>query len=534
MKKPFGADRIKDMEKESGRKPENTLRKNLAALLLHPLAPESEKVVVVRAKSSVSFIEYGLSIAVILALGFFSFVAVLDLLIEVIDLFLDWKDFHTWNAWLQGFSQLFHQILLRESNVPLSLPTLWLINWFLNLLALAVLFRVTGHFWRQFRRIWTYTRAKDPKAFAPQPDLTILPSLWVSTKVLTEIEPIDALNLVEENPEIWETSVAAWRQKHPPEPIPLARIQIRLTRKCEIILTGQNGNTAAFFLRDVKYTELLAFFALQPPNTWIAKADFAPKLYGSNADNFSTDISRLRGEMNKKAQEHNLVLIEEMSLGQAEQRAIPISILEQQTIQGRSCWRLMPGCTVEIFPGLQGLYKQAKEAQSQQQEVDLVAREQGMMNLVRDYGAEEGLMGLYQTDGSWEWIKEAYHHYRAMWLFLLTDTAEREMSRSEEAADTEQTAQALRDAARLYSWAVSATDGLFPKLSLPARSLEEEGQICLVKALQCYHHLNDRRSARLLVYSYRDKRKSYWKPTQAMQEAWPGIFDPARQKKKAP
>lgn len=84
------------------------------------------------------------------------------------------------------------------------------------------------------------------------PDIIPVPTFWFSTEVLSSIKPNDASNLVEENPEIWETSVAAWRQKHPPEPIPLARIQIRLTQKCEIVLTGQNGQTAAFFLKSGK------------------------------------------------------------------------------------------------------------------------------------------------------------------------------------------------------------------------------------------------------------------------------------------
>lgn len=352
--------------------------------------------------------------------------------------------------------------------------------------------------------------------------------------MLSEIKPDDASNLVEENPEIWEASVTAWRQKHPPEPIPLARIQIRITQRCEIILAGQNGQTVAFFLRGAKYTEILAFFALQPPHEWIAKADFAPLLYGPDADNFNMDVHRLHEEINKKAQEHNLVLLEEMLLGQTEARTISIRLLDEpRTIQGRSCWRLKPGCVVEIMPTLQTLYKQARDAQGQQDTVDLAAREQAIMNLAQSYGVETGLLGIYQTHGAWEWLKETHHHYRTMWLLLLTDTAEREMRRADEALDEAQAAQPLRDAARLYSWAVAAADGLFPKLSLPTRSLEEEGERCLVNALQCYRRLNDRRSARILAHSYRDRRTLSWKPTPAMQEAWPGIFDPTRAKRRA-
>ncbi|HET8843968.1 MAG TPA: hypothetical protein VFN35_21060 [Ktedonobacteraceae bacterium] len=521
------------MKKEAESNPKKTLRKKLATHLLRELAPASEKMVVVRTKSAVSFIEYSLSLLMLLVFGFFFLLPVLDLLMEVLLLIIYWKDFSTWSAWGQGFSQFFWHIVLREENAPVSRPAWWLAGFFLSLLLLACSFLLMRYFWRQFYRLWVYTRAKDPKAFVPQPNLTVIPSLWVSSKVLTEIEPDDAMNLVEEDPEIWETTVAAWRQKHPPEPAPLARIQIRLTQRCEIILTGQNGKTAAFFLRNAKYTELLAFFALQSRDEWIAKVDFVPKLYGSNVDNFSTDISRLRGEINKKAQEHNLVLIEEMSLGQAEQRTIPISVLDQKTIQGRSCWRLMPGCTVEIFTGLQQLYEQAKEAQAQQQAVDLAAREQEMMDLVRDYGAEEGLMGLYQTDGSWEWIKEAYHHYRTMWLFLLTDTAEREMNQAASQPDTSQARQSFQDAARLYGWAVAATNSLFPRLALTNRSLEHEGEVCLIKALQCYRQLNDRQSARILYRDYREKRKSDWRPSQAIKDAWPEVFMPAQNRKKA-
>lgn len=288
------------------------------------------------------------------------------------------------------------------------------------------------------------------------------------------------------------------------------------------------------FLRGAKYTEVLAFFALQPLHEWIAKADFAPLLYGADADNFNMDVHRLHEEINKKAQEHNLVLLEEMRLGQTEERTIPIRLLDEpQTIHARSCWRLKPGCVVEIMPTLQTLYEQARDAQSQQDAGDLAAREQAIMNLSQSYGVETGLLGIYQTHGAWEWLKETYHHYRTMWLFLLTDTAKREMRRANEAPDAAQTAQPLKDAARLYSWAVAATNGLFPKLSLPSRSLEEEGERCLVNALQRYRHLNDRHSAHILARSYRDKRTLSWKPTPAMEEAWPGIFDPPRTKKKA-
>jgi hypothetical protein len=121
-----------------------------------------------------------------------------------------------------------------------------------------------------------------------------------------------------------------------------------------------------------------------------------------------------------------------------------------------------------------------------------------------------------------------------MWLFLLTDTAEREMHRIDESPDTtSQAMQSLSDAARLYSWAVAATNSHFPQLSLATHSLEEEGEICFIKALQCYRRLKDRRSARALYRDYRDRHKSDWRPSQAMKDAWPVIFEPVQTKKKA-
>lgn len=508
--------------------------KRLATNLLRPLAPVSERLVLVRTKSYASIFAFILYVGTIISCILFFLVGVIGLMEEAILIFLYWNDFNTWNAWLQGISQISRQIFLYSPISPTSRVGWWFDGLFVYLLLIASMSLAIRYLWRRLRRLFAYTRAKDPKAFAPHPDITFFPSLWFSTEVLSEIKPDDASNLVEENPEIWEATVAAWRQKHPPEPIPLARIQIRLTQRCEIVLTGQNGQTAAFFLREAKYTEILVFFALQPSHEWIAKADFAPLLYGPDASNFNMDVHRLHEEINKKAQEHHLVLLDEMCLGQTEARAIPIRLLDEpKTIQGRSCWRLKPGCIVEIFPALQDQYKQAKEVRDQHQTIDLATREQRIMDLVQEYGAGQGLMGIYQTKGAWEWLKEIYHRYRTMWLFLLTDTAEREILRSKEAPDAAQAAQPLRDAARLYSWAVAAADGLFPKLSLSTRSLEEEGERCLVNALQCYHRLNDRRSARILAHSYRDRRTLSWKPTPAMQEAWPGIFDSARTKKRA-
>ena len=119
-----------------------------------------------------------------------------------------------------------------------------------------------------------------------------------------------------------------------------------------------------------------------------------------------------------------------------------------------------------------------------------------------------------------------------MWLFLLKDTAERERQQSQQATTPAQQQRALEHTALYYGWAMQAASRFFPKLLPFTKSGQTEAEMCLIKALECYHLLNDRQSARLLALHYRNARQSDWQLTPALEQVWPGIFDEEPEEKK--
>src|SRR5262249_830073 len=213
---------------------------------------------------------------------------------------------------------------------------------------------------------------------------------------------------------------------------------------------------------------------------------------------------------------------EDSDLDQEQDQPEKVQLLEYEKRGNESYWRLAPDCEVLIFPELQAAYHQAKEEEKQQLNINLQERLKMLNQLVERYGNEKGLMGEYQTvDEPWLWLDEQYKHYRAMWLFLLRDTAEQARKSIDGSPTKKQDLQALREAARLYGWAARATNNLFA-----SHPLDENSETYLINSLRCYYLLQDFENACALYQDYlwqRRERNSLWEPRQKTKEIWPEV-----------
>jgi hypothetical protein len=429
---------------------------------------------------------------------------------------LDATAFHIWSSLPAALPQFWAQVRGLPTDPSADREVSLLVALALCLLKILGSVLLTRYCWRQVSHLWAYRRAKDPLAFRLQEHISFLPSPWVATQVLTQIQPDDAFKLIKEAPDTWAAAFARVRQEHPPTP--LASLQISLTSKITIKIVGQNGRATDYPIEHKRHAQLIAYLADQPRGTWVSRSVLIDLIYRRGEEtNFGQDTSRINKMLLREAHKAGIVNFDLLTQSEQEKK---IALLEHNRTKEDYYWRLSEYCEVDIFPELQDFAQRIKQAAS---EVSIEECRKKLSSIGADY--DQGLLGDYQIGRSgWPWLRERYVHYRSMWLFLLLENAQREIASIDGTPKTKQDREAFGQAAMLFGWAALATCGIFSSMTADGEKEMRESDAYLIKSLHSYRLLTDLESARDLYRNYVEqckKRDSLWKPSPDIKNAWP-------------
>jgi len=509
------------------------LLRKLGQALRSPSQPEMYALLRIRHK--VEWIDYILSSGY-LVMAMLAFATSVCVVLAFIFAFLEIMLRHfscipiaTWEAWLQDplrtpVPPIFAFTPDDWSNLKLAVEAAC----FVSVLMLGTSCWIAKKAIRDFRSVFPAATRTPSAASAPSvsrltristplgllPEVIDAPSL---TSVLDLLQ--DAENLSRPTGEILADYASAEIENGKQTPV---SIHVSMSHLLTITLIGPDGKRLPCFLKNPGWVALLAYLAIQPRSTWIAKHTLLNAVYGGSEDaQYSlckVHVRRIHSFLAEEAEEIGLLL------GQGERRkkrkSSPITLIEHDVNDKSSPWGLTPACEVEIFPIMGVLYQQvrlAAEAKAPSMALgELYSRCEEMM---QEYG--RGFLADHQPwHRTWRWARDFYIAYRNMCLHVLEYAIQRARNALTETELTpDERSQMLGQAAMFYKWFALAASGLIPK--------EDQAEQALQESLAIFLELKDVTAAEDAYQDYAEataQKGELWKPQSTTEELWEKVM----------
>ncbi len=361
-------------------------------------------------------------------------------------------------------------------------------------------------------RVSRLTRISTPLGLLPE--IIDAPSL---TSVLDLLQ--DSANLSRPLGEILADYASAETENRKQTPV---TIRVSMSHLLTITLIGLDGKQLPCFLKNPSWVALVAYLAIQPRSTWIAKNAVLNTIYGGTKDaQYSLckmHVRRIHHFLAEEAEEIGLLL--EQGGRRKTRKSLPITLIEHDVRDKSRPWGLTPACEVEIFPRMEVLYQQVRLAAEGKSPLltlwELYSRCEEMM---QEYG--RGFLADHQPwHRTWRWARDLYIEHRNMCLHILDYAIQRTrntLTETELAPD--ERSQVLDRVAMLYKWFALAASGLIPK--------EEQAEQALQESLAIFLELKDITAAEDAYQDYAEslaQKGEMWQPQPTTEELWEKVM----------